>query len=148
MSRWRIHRMTTRFSLALVGLSLLCLLGCTDRSAIATVRIADPDAGVSIEAPVQPDGTFRGELRNDSVACVASGTVGAAVDGVYTVDVLYDRQLRTGSTTSDSDKLELTLQTQPEVEVPIGQNPSKPADAQTTAENKLVKVTMRLMKRQ
>lgn len=82
------------------------------------------------------------------MVCVASGTVGAAVDGLHTVDVLYDRQLRTGSTTSASDKLEVTLQTQPQVDVPIGQNPSKPADAQTTAENRLVKVTLRLTKRQ
>ena len=102
-------------------------------------RIVGPTMGVKTSGGIRDAKDAQtmiaaGASRLGASASVATGTAGAAVDGLHTVDVLYDRQLRTGSTTSASEKLEVTLQTQPEVDVPIGQNPSTPADAQTTAE--------------
>ncbi|XZE52538.1 hypothetical protein SH139x_004238 [Planctomycetaceae bacterium SH139] len=110
------------------------------------MRITDPDVGVSIDVPVQHDGTFSQESKKDNVVSVATGKVSDETGNVYSVELVYDRRLYSAPGQFTSEKLETTFKAEPNAEVPIGKNPSKPQTEQSVADNALTNVTVKLLK--
>lgn len=132
--------------LALSILFVASVCGCTSRTAISTVRITDPDAGFSIDIPVQTDGTFSHETTKENVVCVASGRISDDAGDVYSVELMYDRRLYSSPGKFTSEKLETTFNTKSDAEIPIGKNSSKPQAEQSVAANALTNVTFKLLK--
>ena len=133
------------FALSILLVATFC--GCTSRTEILTVRITDPDAGMSLDVPVQPNGTFSQEMKKDNVVSVASGTVSDSGDA-HSVALVYERKLYTAPGKFASEKFETTFTAKPDAAVPIGKNPSKPQAEQSTADNALTNVTVKLLKSQ
>ncbi len=131
------------FALSMLLIATLC--GCTSRTEISTVRITDPDFGMSLDVPVQANGTFSQEMKKDNVVSVASGTVGDA-GNAHSVALVYERRLYTAPGKFASEKLETIFTAKPDAEVPIGKNPSNPEAEQLTANNALTNVTVTLLK--
>ena len=134
-------------SLAPSILLIATFCGCTSRTEISTVRITDPDGGMSFDVPVQANGTFSQEMKKDKVVSVASGSVSDTADS-HSVALVYERRLYTAPGKFASEKLETTFTAKPDAEVPIGKNPLKPEAEQATANNALTNVTVKLLKGQ
>jgi hypothetical protein len=125
-------------------LAVLC--GCAPRTEISTVRITDPDGGISIDVPVQRNGTFSHETKRDNVVCVTSGKISDDGGDVYSVELRYDRRIYSSPGKFTSEELKTTFKAQSDAEVPVGRNPSKPQSELSVADNALTNVTFRLLK--
>jgi len=134
-----------RLALSILLIATFC--GCTSRTKISTVRITDPDGGISFDVPVQTDGTFSQEMKKDKVVSVASGSVSDSADS-HSVALVYERRLYTAPGKFASEKLETTFTAKPDTEVPIGKNPSKSEAEQATANNALANLKVELLKGQ
>lgn len=122
-------------------LLITAFCGCTTRTtAIKTVRISDPDSGVSLDVPVQANGKFSQELKKDNVEFAASGSI-SDVASSHSVALVYER--RRGLSV---EKIETTFTANSDAEIPVGKNPSNPE--QSIAENSLANVTFKLLKGQ
>lgn len=138
--------MNVSSGLALSILFVASVCGCTSRTAISTVRITDTDAAVSIDIPVQANGTFSHETTKENVVCVASGRISDEAGDVYSVELMYDRRLYSSPGQFTSEKLEITFKAKSDAKIPIGKNPSKPQAEQSVADDALTNVTFQLLK--
>jgi hypothetical protein len=138
--RWPVMKFSACLLFALL---LLWGSGCSPQTSIATVRISDPDAGGPIDIPVQRDGTFSKETKSGDMVVVASGKIQDDQDGAASVKLVYDRSVRLATGGTRAEKIETTFMAQPDVEVPIGRNPSKP----DTSGNATESVTATLLPR-
>lgn len=126
----------------LLVIFLLAFCGCSPRTSVATIRITDPDAGGSVDIPVQRDGAFSKKTTTSDCVAIASGTVRDDQQGSSSVRLVYERTIKSGTGQSKTEKIETTFTAQPDVEVPIGLNPSKP----NASGNGTARVTAQLLK--
>ncbi|MFN9881333.1 MAG: hypothetical protein ACK557_22915 [Planctomycetota bacterium] len=120
---------------------LLAFYGCSPRTSVSTIRISDPDAGGAVDIPVQRNGDFSKKTTTSDCVAIASGTISDAQKGVSSVRLVYERTIKAGTGQSKTEKIETTFTAQPDVEVPIGLNPSKP----TASGNGIARVTAQLL---
>jgi hypothetical protein len=125
-------------------LLIATFLGCTSRTDVRTVRITDPDAGLSVDIPVQGNGTFSHTFKKDSFESVASGTIRDG-DGTHAVALSYERKQHAETGKRTSEKIEATFTAPSDIEVPIGRNPSQPHPNPSSSDNSLVNVTVTLL---
>ena len=132
-------------SFALLVFLIATFCGCTAQTEISIVRISDPDVGISLDVPVQADGTFSQEMKRGDVVSIASGKV-SDESNTQSVRLSYERRLYTAPGKFESEKLETEFKTTAGVEVPIGKNPSTPKTDPSTANNGLTNLTITLIK--
>jgi len=125
---------------------LLLLCGCSPRTSISTIRISDPDAGGTIDVPVDRNGAFSKETKAGNFVSIASGTISDNASGVSAVKLVYERRLHSEQGKTKTEKIETTFTAQPDAEVPFGKNPSRPDVEQVDAESAFSSVTAKLLR--
>jgi hypothetical protein len=136
----------TSYKLAIAVLGLVTFTGCFSGTSVKKISIVDPQTGVSIEVPVKSDGSFSHETKNEKSVTVASGDISDGADGFHNVKLVYELTVEVEPGKSRTEKIETTLQTKVDVEVPIGRNPSEPQDQQSDPNKLPADLTIKLSK--
>jgi hypothetical protein len=101
---------------------------------------------MSIDVPVQRNGTFSQETKKDDVVSVASGTISDDAGDMHSVALVYERRLYSAPGKFKSEKIETSFKAKLDAEISIGKNPSRPQAEQSAADNALTNVTFKLLK--